>query len=98
MLICPQCKFENPHDHKFCQNCGTSLTHKVCPECMTEVPVNAQHCHNCGAECGTVWWAIIAQSGTGENTQEQTGEEQDQKNLPELSISPSQLTIAIGSS
>ena len=60
MLICPQCKFENPHTNKFCQNCGTSLTHKVCPECSTEVPVNAQLCHNCGAECGTVWWAIIA--------------------------------------
>ncbi|MBH8556278.1 serine/threonine phosphatase [Nostocaceae cyanobacterium CENA357] len=93
MLICPQCKFENPHDHKFCQNCGTSLTHKVCPECMTEVPVNAQHCHNCGAECGTVWWAIIAQSGTGEKTQEQTSEEHDKENFPNLPISPSQLTI-----
>jgi protein phosphatase len=93
MLICPQCKFENPHDHKFCQNCGTSLTHKACPECMTEVPVNAQHCHNCGAECGTVWWTIIAQSVTGEETQEQTSEEQDKKNFSNLPISPSQLAI-----
>jgi protein phosphatase len=62
MLICPQCKFENPKSNKFCQSCGTSLTHKVCPECSAEdVPVNALRCHNCGAECGTIFWAIIAQ-------------------------------------
>ncbi|AFZ24976.1 serine/threonine protein phosphatase [Cylindrospermum stagnale PCC 7417] len=64
MLICPDCKFENPDSNKFCQNCGTSLTHKVCPECSTDVALNAQHCHNCGAECGTVWWAMIAQKAT----------------------------------
>ncbi|MEH2414970.1 serine/threonine phosphatase [Nostoc sp.] len=67
MLICPQCKFENPNSNKFCQNCGTSLTHKVCPECSTDdIPVNALRCHNCGTECGTVFWAIIAQETTGE--------------------------------
>ncbi|MFQ4146280.1 serine/threonine phosphatase [Chlorogloeopsis sp. ULAP02] len=60
MLICPQCKFENPNTNKFCQNCGASLTHKVCSECNAEVPLNVQICHNCGAECGTIWWAIIA--------------------------------------
>jgi protein phosphatase len=62
MLICPDCKFENPNSNKFCQNCGTSLIHKVCPECSTEVVLTARNCHNCGAECGTVWWAIIAQN------------------------------------
>ncbi len=66
MLICPHCKFENPDANKFCQSCGTSLTHKVCPECATSVAVNAEYCHNCGAECGTVWWAIIAKEGSGE--------------------------------
>ncbi|MEQ9671236.1 serine/threonine phosphatase [Coleofasciculus sp. G2-EDA-02] len=60
MLICPQCHFENPNTHKFCQRCGTSLIHKVCSECDTQVPVNAETCHNCGAFTGTVWWAIIA--------------------------------------
>lgn len=25
MLVCPQCAFENPHLHKFCQKCGASL-------------------------------------------------------------------------
>ncbi|WP_392534968.1 serine/threonine phosphatase [Nostoc sp. C117] len=66
MLICPQCKFENPNTNKFCQKCGTSLTHKVCPECSTDVPVNALRCHNCGTECGTVFWAIIAKEATGD--------------------------------
>ncbi|MEH2247507.1 serine/threonine phosphatase [Nostoc sp.] len=67
MLICPQCKFENPNSNKFCQNCGMSLIHKVCPECSTDdVPVNALRCHNCGTECGTVFWAIIAKETTGE--------------------------------
>jgi len=59
MLVCPQCKFENPNTNKFCQQCGTSLTHKTC-ECGTQVPVNAETCHNCGAFTGTVWWAIIS--------------------------------------
>ncbi|WGV25186.1 serine/threonine phosphatase [Halotia branconii] len=93
MLICPQCKFENPHDHKFCQNCGASLTHRDCPECMTEVPINAQYCQNCGAECGTVWWAIVAQIATGEKIQEQTSEQQDKENFSNVPISPLQITI-----
>ncbi|MDZ7959696.1 MAG: serine/threonine phosphatase [Aulosira sp. DedQUE10] len=76
MLICPQCKFENLNTNKFCQNCGTSLTHKVCPECSTSVPVNAQHCSNCGTDCGTVWWAIIAKQATagGGNEEEKKAE------------------------
>ncbi|MBN3905800.1 MAG: serine/threonine phosphatase [Nostoc sp. NMS1] len=75
MLICPQCKFENPKSNKFCQSCGTSLTHKVCPECSAEdIPVNALLCHNCGTECGTVFWAIIAK----ETIEEALGLERDQ--------------------
>lgn len=60
MLICPSCNFENFDKNKFCQNCGTSLTHRVCPQCATLVPVNAERCHNCQHECGTIWWAIIS--------------------------------------
>ncbi|MDH6084549.1 serine/threonine phosphatase [Umezakia ovalisporum] len=100
MLMCPQCKFENPSANKFCQSCGASLTHKVCPECSTEVPVNAQLCHNCGAECGTVWQAIITKSETGNcelrigNEKEHRTKEQD---VPETAytsaISLLQLTI-----
>jgi len=58
MLICPQCEFENPEANKFCQNCGSSLTHKACHDCGTEVLFNAATCHNCGTFTGTVWWAI----------------------------------------
>jgi protein phosphatase len=60
MLICPLCEFENPNNNKFCQRCGTSLSHKTCPECSTQVPINAETCHNCGTFTGTVWWAIIS--------------------------------------
>jgi protein phosphatase len=59
MLICPQCQFENPDTNKFCQQCGTSLTHKTCPECGTSVTYSAENCHNCGAFTGTLWWAIL---------------------------------------
>ncbi|HEY9667916.1 MAG TPA: serine/threonine phosphatase [Coleofasciculaceae cyanobacterium] len=60
MLVCPQCQFENPNTNKFCQRCGTSLTHKTCYDCGTSVPINAETCFNCGAFTGTVWWAIIS--------------------------------------
>ncbi|AFY35691.1 serine/threonine phosphatase [Calothrix sp. PCC 7507] len=73
MLICPQCKFENSNSNKFCQNCGTSLTHKVCPQCSTSVLVDAQNCHQCGADCGTVWWAIITQEATREDSGDEGG-------------------------
>ena len=62
MLICPQCKFENSDSNKFCQNCGTSLAHKICFECSADVALNAQYCHKCGAECGQIWYALITQA------------------------------------
>jgi protein phosphatase len=58
MLICPQCQFENPDNNKFCQQCGTSLTHKACTDCGTQVPYEDRNCPSCGAFTGTVWWAI----------------------------------------
>lgn len=64
MLICPQCKFENPNSNKFCQNCGISLTQKVCPECGNYVAINARQCHHCGAECGMLWLATIVKEPT----------------------------------
>ncbi|AVH69736.1 serine/threonine phosphatase [Nostoc sp. 'Lobaria pulmonaria (5183) cyanobiont'] len=99
MLICPQCKFENPNSNKFCQNCGMSLTHKVCPECSTDdVPVNALRCHNCDTECGTVFWAIIAKETTGEALKvEDVGGEGDEQAIPSPSpLSPSS-EITLGS-
>ncbi len=68
MLICPQCQFANPNTNKFCQGCGTSLTHKVCAECGTSVALNEKQCPNCGAKTGTVWWAIV--SGTTEGARD----------------------------
>lgn len=59
MLICPLCSFENPNNNKFCQKCGTSLSHKTCPECDAQVPINAETCQSCGTYTGTVWQAII---------------------------------------
>ncbi|NEP81317.1 MAG: serine/threonine phosphatase [Okeania sp. SIO3B3] len=59
MLICPQCEFENPNQNKFCQKCGTSLTHKNCHQCGTQVDLSVQQCHNCGADIAQVWKAII---------------------------------------
>ena len=59
MLVCPECKFENPNNNKFCQKCGTSLTTKKCDECGVEVPLSAAQCQNCDAFTGTVLWAII---------------------------------------
>ena len=59
MLICPQCEFENPNNHKYCQKCGTSLTHKNCHQCGSQVPLTALQCHNCGAYTGQLWKAII---------------------------------------
>jgi protein phosphatase len=85
MLICPQCNFENPNANKFCQNCGTSLTHHNCQECGTEVPLNAQSCYNCGAECGKVWWAIITKEGDGD--WELGSWQDDQDDLPTLPLS-----------
>ncbi|MCC5606703.1 serine/threonine phosphatase [Nostoc sp. CHAB 5834] len=103
MLICPQCKFENPNSNKFCQSCGTSLTHKVCPECSTDnVPVNALRCHNCGAECGTVFWAIIAKETTAkalgvEKDEGDEGNEGDEGVISSSSPLSASSQIALGS-
>ncbi len=62
MLICPQCKFENPDSNKFCQKCGTSLSYKICPQCSSKVALNQNECDNCGTKTGLVWWAIISKN------------------------------------
>ncbi|NES89903.1 zinc ribbon domain-containing protein, partial [Okeania sp. SIO2B9] len=59
MLICPECEFENPNQNKFCEKCGTSLTHKNCHQCGTQVYLSVRQCHNCGADIAQVWKAII---------------------------------------
>ncbi|MGI0497385.1 serine/threonine phosphatase [Arthrospira platensis CENA650] len=59
MLVCPQCQFENPDHHKFCQSCGTSLTYRSCPQCSCQVSLDQLDCWNCGAKTGKVWQAVI---------------------------------------
>lgn len=91
MLICPQCQFANPNTNKFCQGCGTSLTHKVCAECCTSVALNEKQCPNCGAKTGTVWWAIV--SGIrdwGLGTRDEVGDS-SQSSSPQPPASPSYL-------
>ena len=61
MLVCPQCQSENLSSNKFCQECGTSLTHKVCPSCDSQVAIAAQQCPDCGTLTGTIWWAVISE-------------------------------------
>ncbi len=88
MLICPECQFENPNNHKFCQNCGTSLSQRVCPECGVDVATNAEKCHECGAVCGTVRTALIknnslpAQKLERESQQLENPEEKESPTAP----------------
>ncbi|MGC9524945.1 MAG: serine/threonine phosphatase [Limnospira sp.] len=60
MLVCPQCQFENPDTHKFCQKCGFSLTHQHCSQCGATVPLDVLNCENCGAQTGKVWLAVVS--------------------------------------
>ncbi|MBD2295343.1 serine/threonine phosphatase [Anabaena sphaerica FACHB-251] len=92
MLICPHCQFENPNDNKFCQSCGTSLTHRTCRECGAEVLINTQYCQECGAECGTIWWAIITQE-----TSIPVSEVEDEKLIQARVSTNSRPQFAVGS-
>jgi protein phosphatase len=60
MLVCPQCQFENPDTHKFCQKCGVSLTELICPACDASVPTNVAQCPHCGANTGVIWWGLVS--------------------------------------
>ena len=68
MLICSQCKFENPKAHKFCQSCGFSLVDKKCCECQAIIPIESKTCSFCGAANHTVLWAIILQKKVAEES------------------------------
>ena len=62
MLICHECQFENPSNHKFCQNCGSLLSQRLCCECGTNIANNVEKCHECGAVCGAVRIALITKN------------------------------------
>ncbi|MDX2214510.1 MAG: serine/threonine phosphatase [Oculatellaceae cyanobacterium bins.114] len=84
MLVCPQCQFENPDDHKFCQKCGVSLTEVVCPGCDATVPSDVEQCPHCGTTTGTFWWAV--QLPNPSVTQSQT----TAQTTPQAAIAPPQ--------
>ncbi|MDY6802945.1 MAG: serine/threonine phosphatase [Cyanobacteriota bacterium] len=77
MLVCPQCKFENPNNHKFCQKCGASLTHKKCDSCGSEVAWSEKKCDNCGAFTGLVWMAVLAKNTNKEFEMEALGTQEE---------------------
>jgi protein phosphatase len=79
MLICPQpqCKSENPGNHKFCQVCGTSLTHYTCAQCQTEVEFDAEACPQCQTPSGTYLLGIVSLASQIELTAEDWDDEED---------------------
>ena len=57
--ICERCGGENPHDARFCIDCGATLGHAstgpttqlrgaICPHCHAYNPEGAQFCASCG--------------------------------------------------
>ncbi|MFN3805527.1 MAG: zinc-ribbon domain-containing protein, partial [Pyrobaculum sp.] len=48
-VVCPQCRFVNPSEAKFCMNCGFMLGVR-CPQCGFVNPPGAKFCANCGAK------------------------------------------------
>lgn len=59
MIKCPQCNYHNIDDHRFCQQCGTSLTQKHCASCGHLVDFEVTHCPQCDHLTGTIWWTLI---------------------------------------
>src|SRR5262245_37572833 len=48
MLICSECRTENPSGRKFCMECGRSLA-LACAGCGASNPSTAKFCGECGA-------------------------------------------------
>jgi class 3 adenylate cyclase/tetratricopeptide (TPR) repeat protein len=48
-MRCPSCNSENPHDKRFCLQCGLRLEGR-CSQCGAENPPGARFCGDCGAE------------------------------------------------
>lgn len=65
MLICPECQTENVENNKFCDQCGTSLTHQNCPSCGVKVSYSDINCPNCGVVTTKYYDCIM---GTEKNT------------------------------
>ena len=48
MIVCSNCKAENPPGHKFCGTCGTALA-PLCPTCGTANEPGNKFCFECGS-------------------------------------------------
>ncbi|MFQ5984604.1 MAG: adenylate/guanylate cyclase domain-containing protein [Alphaproteobacteria bacterium] len=46
-MQCPNCRFENPDDARFCAECGAGLE-QACPACGASVQSGQKFCRNCG--------------------------------------------------
>lgn len=47
-MKCPKCGAENPEDHKFCSQCGSTIEQKRRCSCGAELPEEALFCPECG--------------------------------------------------
>ncbi|MEM8642048.1 MAG: serine/threonine phosphatase [Cyanobacteria bacterium P01_G01_bin.54] len=57
-LVCPDCQFENPPFHNYCQRCGTSLTVRPCPSCGAAVKWTDKNCTACGSQVASTGLAV----------------------------------------
>ena len=48
-MQCPECKFDNPDEAKFCNECGSSQK-MLCPSCNNLNPPNSKFCNECGGK------------------------------------------------
>ncbi len=83
MLICPKCKYENSEHNKFCENCGTSLTHKDCHQCGAKIAYTAKKCDVCGASNAIRFLALIIPGHPSQASEPQ------EKELASISVSKS---------
>ena len=46
-MQCPQCRFENREEVKFCEECGAKFELE-CPACKANIPLERKFCGECG--------------------------------------------------
>ncbi|MDD3242474.1 MAG: zinc ribbon domain-containing protein [Eubacteriales bacterium] len=47
MIVCPNCKTQNPEGSKFCNSCGEKLKNE-CPNCGAPITAGSKFCSQCG--------------------------------------------------
>ena len=47
-MQCPECRFDNPEEAKFCNECGCAISAK-CPSCEKMNPPGSKFCNECGS-------------------------------------------------